>query len=42
VGLLRSGQLVAQGSPRDVLTTLGASTLEGAFLKLAEESAVTS
>jgi ABC-2 type transport system ATP-binding protein len=38
VGILRSGRLVAQGTPRDVSTTLGASTLEGVFLKLAEES----
>lgn len=38
VGVLHSGRLVAQGTPRDVLMTLGASTLEGVFLKLAEES----
>ncbi len=38
VGILRSGRLLAQGSPREASTALGASTLEGAFLKLAEES----
>jgi ABC-2 type transport system ATP-binding protein len=38
VGILRSGRLLAQGTPRDVLMALGASTLEGIFLKLAEES----
>jgi ABC-2 type transport system ATP-binding protein len=41
VGILRSGRLLAQGSPQNVLITLGASTLEGAFLKLAEEPFVT-
>jgi ABC-2 type transport system ATP-binding protein len=38
VGILRSGRLVAQGSPREVHTALGASTLEAVFVKLAEES----
>ncbi len=36
IGLLRNGQLIAEGSPREVVESAGAANLEEAFLRLAQ------
>lgn len=37
LGFIRSGQLLAEGSPQEIRAEAGAKTLEDAFLRLAEE-----